>query len=326
MATPPKSAGTDELGDEIDAINARLDEHEARLDALEANGGSTPEPPDPEPPQPSGDWPDASNTGCSGSLSAYTGNMNVGSNVTIQDKKFPDNSTLRCQGSNIKIINCSLTTGNAWGFDCEGSNGIIIERCTIIGKNGSGQNSCILTGSNGKVRRCNLSKFENGVTCQDGACEVSDSYIHTLGSGPEGHVDGISIQGAQNGTVIRHNHVESYDTSCVFIKCDFGPITNTTVENNRLINAPGKACSYTVYSIRGNSGQTPTGTKIIGNTIQKGTWGYWSTEGSVTKTGNKDYQTGNSIDSQPGMMTAEGQEAAEARTIKSSQALGKKGK
>ena len=131
---------------------------------------------------------------------------------------------------------------------------------------------------------------------------VEANYIHDLNNTVEGHPDGISVQGAQNGTIIRDNHIEACGTSAIFLKCDFGPIVNTTVQHNRLKNMPTAKYAFPLYSVIGPKGTggtspgAPTGTVFKDNVIQKGQYGgYWAIDGSVAISGNVDYDTGVAI-------------------------------
>lgn len=320
MAKPPRSPATDDLGEEIDAINAKLANHETRIAALEAGGGTEPEPPDPEPPEPEpepGDWPNDSNTGCTGTLQSSTQTQFTTADQVVENKSFrADCIYIKARG--ITFRNCKIECTGYWGIDTEGGDDFTAERCTIIGPAPQSANSAIWLGPGGTIRQCNISKFENGIVCGDGKQTIEDNYIHDLGGAAEAHVDGISVQGGQDGTVIRHNHVEAYDTSCVFLKCDFGPVKNTTIENNRLINAPGKKTAATVYSVSGNAGGgPPTGTKFLNNVMEKGNWYYWSLEGTVTRTGNTDYHTGQNIDGASTAYDADTKKAAEAKRSRS---------
>lgn len=271
---------------------------QAQFDAYKASHPDAPAPPPvvvppPPPPPVSTGFPDATNTGPKGALTAYAGSMTISKAGTVIDSKKIA-GTLTVTAANVIIRNCQIDFDNYWGIDGGGASGMQVLDCKITGKGNSGNNTGVLTGAAGVVKRCNISMVENGIVMQNGACVAEDNYIHDLKAGPEGHYDCISVQGGQVNAVIRHNTLIGWDTSAVIIKCDFGPISGTLVENNLMKNqSSSQKFAYPVYSVKGNAGSTPTGTKVINNVIEKGAYGgYFSFEGTVTKQGNLDYVTG----------------------------------
>src|SRR5262249_10876073 len=137
-------------------------------------------------------------------------------------------------------------------------------------------NSAIV-GQGGKYLRNNIHGFEHGIKAQGGDL-IQDNYIHDLGAADghiasDGHIDGVLIQSG-SGTVVRHNQIEAWDTSCVFVADNLGEIANVTVDNNRLINSSGKRTAYCVYSLARDGGVT--GTRFTNNIMQRGAFGYAS--------------------------------------------------
>lgn len=233
-------------------------------------------------------WPSAATTG----VPPGTTLTNSGSRTITTAGAVVQNLNITGQiivkAANVTIKNCRINAGgNAWGIDSDGFNANV-QDCEIF----NGSNSAIL-GQGGQYLRLNLHGFDNGVTTQ-GGCLIQDCYIHDLGITSGAHVDGVSIQQGSN-TVVRHNRIESWDTSCVFIKNDFGPnpMRNHIVDNNLLINTPGKKTAVTVYSVSGPKGSV-TGTQFTNNIMEKGNYSpfYWSVDGTVTWTNNRDYVTG----------------------------------
>ena len=187
------------------------------------------------------------------------------------------------------IKNCSFTSFSGWGIDAEGSSGLWVDHCTMVGDGG---NSCIRTGANWKVTNCNLSKMDNGIMVQGGIGLAEGNYIHSLGTTADAHVDGIQWAGSQNGVIIRGNWIEAWDTSCVFIKCDWGPITNVVVEGNTLKNTYGRKTAATVYSYSVGT-KLATDIHFRNNRMEKGNWFYLATDNSTPEfTGNVDFVTG----------------------------------
>lgn len=192
--------------------------------------------------------PNATTTGAKGTLTTYTGSYTIsGSNVVIQDKIL--NNLLRVTGTNITIKNCRWTASSGWGVDCEGSTGVKIQNCTIVGSG----NSCVLTGDNTLVEYCDLSGYDNGIMLSGVSATLQYNYIHNLHPGSVGtaHVDGIQMGGGQNGVLIKGNSIRSWDTSCIIMKCDWdasSPIRNVTVDGNWLRNETGKQTAATIYA------------------------------------------------------------------------------
>jgi hypothetical protein len=238
-------------------------------------------------------FPDGSNTGVPpGTVLRKSGDFTVSTaGQTISGLDVT--GTIRVRANNVVIKNCRINCAGAWGIDSDGYNANVID-CEIF-SNGKGPGGVL--GQGGTYQRLNIYAMENGIVTQ-GDNQVLDCYIHDLGpaSGGAGdaHIDGISIQAGSN-TVVRHCRVESWDTSCIFVKSDFTEIHNITVDNNLLINTPGKKTAATVYSVVA-SGKPISGVSFTNNVLEKGRWYYASVEGNtVTWTNNIDYHTGAQI-------------------------------
>ena len=84
--------------------------------------------------------------------------------------------------------------------------------------------------------------------------------------------------------MIEHNTVESWDTSAIFIKNDFGPINDITVRNNLLygdLDRGDPAATIYVY------GPNTTNVSITNNYVEKGNWFYYATSNATpTISGN----------------------------------------
>jgi len=237
--------------------------------------------------------PDATTAGVQSgvALTPYTGPMTVTANGVVIENAII-NGTLRVTGDNVIIRNCLVQNYGAWGVDGEGAANIRIEHCDFIGTAGA-TNAAIL--GSGTFTGNDIRNSDNGIVLQGGASTVRDNYIHDLRGGSEAHIDGISVQGGQNGVVIEHNTVESWDTSCVFIKNDFGPINNITVRNNLLYGDADRgdpAATIYVY------GPNTTNVSITGNYVEKGNWFYYATNNAnPTISGNIEWN--NKIDPTP---------------------------
>jgi hypothetical protein len=224
-----------------------------------------------------------SGVGSSGALTNYTGSLNISTGGTVIENKTI-NGSLRISAQNVTVRNCKITGFSNWGIDADGSTGTIIDHCTMVGQSG---NSCILTGANGTVTNCDLSRMDNGIMIQSGTCLVEGNYIHDLNVG--GHVDGIQTGGPVSGVTIRGNWVESFDTSCIFLSNEFGLTQNVTITGNTLKNKGPTDPNRTSSTIYPNG----PGIKITNNRMERGKYGYLDYERSdLVFTGNVDFVTG----------------------------------
>jgi hypothetical protein len=233
-------------------------------------------------------WPDATTTGVpvattltnSGTVTVRT------AGATVQNLNITGQIIVRAQ--NVTVRNCRINANGAWwGIDADSHN-TNVRDCEIFNNNFG--NAAIL-GQGGTYLRLNIHGFENGIVTQ-GGCTVEDCYIHDLNGGPDAHVDGVSIQQGSD-TTVRHCRIESWDTSCVFIKNDFGSLSNHLVDDNLLINTPGKLTAYAVYSSQTGPSGTITGVTFSNNIMQRGNGGYASIDKNyVTWINNRDYITG----------------------------------
>lgn len=227
--------------------------------ATDPDGGGT------TPPPVTG-WPDASTTGAKGTLTASGNITTTGNNQIIKDKNC--SGTIRIVGnhSGVKIQNCSaqliaMVDGN--GNITAGAN-CIIEDCTIRGTGGGQQTGIQFGTAGGTVQRCDVSGVENGINIEAvNGGTIRDNYVHNLASpgNPDPHYDCIPMQGNQSNILVEHNNLVHPNglNACVFLKTDWGPVTNITVNNNRMIGG-----TMTVYADN-NPGKGMTGIKFTNN-------------------------------------------------------------
>ena len=61
------------------------------------------------------------------------------------------------------------------------------------------------------------------------------------------------------------------DTSCIFIKNDFGPVANVTVNHNKLMKEPGtEGPNFCVQANASGPSGTVTGIRVTNNFMEKG--------------------------------------------------------
>lgn len=269
------------------------------------------------------DWPDATNTGAKGTLTPWTGsNIFTTNGQVIENRSFISGAdqTIIVRANNVTFRNCYIqnlpnaqSTRNWWGVDQESGNNLRLEDCTIVGPgNGVESDSAVATnGTGATVLRCDISKFTNGVLANGSDSLIQDNWIHDMEGLANGHFDCIAVQGGQSNVNIQHNSIKCWDTAGVFIKTDYGAISNITVNNNRITNqSASKKASRPIYSINGNSNVgPPTGTVVTNNIIEKGAFSdgyYWDFGGTVTHYGNRDYDTNALIDNPAPVVTRTG--------------------
>jgi hypothetical protein len=238
-------------------------------------------------------WPDASNTGVpagitltpSGSITistpgAVVSGLNISGTVNIN----ANNVTLK----NVRVRSSSFAVVRIQA----GRSGVVIQDCEIdgVGTNNAGNHG--IAGEGATVRRCEIFNVENGITPQSSNSPwiIEDNYIHTLKASGSPHYDGIQVDGGLSNITIRHNTVinQHSQTAAVMIDNYFGPISNVTVDNNRLVGG-----GFTVYSDGQFSGGSITGVRFTNNRLGRGYWGYASiVNNSPTWTNNVDDVTG----------------------------------
>lgn len=317
----PKSEGTDALSDEIDALVAKDQEQDARLndidtmmaemnERLSALEKDNPDPPDPNPEPPMSDYPDENNTGAQGELEDYRGPMRISTNgAVIENQRI--NGDFAVGAKDVVIRNCEINPTGPWGLDASGADNCLLEAVTVTGKDRN--DSAVYMGTNSVARRLKLSGYVNGLIFGGGTQLLEDSLIYKLGGAPDEHFDGCVPRGGgfsvqengkqvdgipQVGVTIRHNTIYGRDTSCIFCKPDFGPVTDLLIEDNQLLGDPEAGPSgYPIYAVTNPSMPPIKGVVVKNNKIQKGRYGYASLEDNDPEwSGNVDYDTGEEIE------------------------------
>lgn len=262
---------------EIVILKATIETLEARIAELEA--GTTPPP---------SVWPNASNTGPTGTLISSGDIETSAPGQVIENKNITGFVNLRHNGCILR--NCQVS-GNVFvtADDC------IVEDTEVIL---SGWNSAISVhdgADRATIRRCDISNFENGIVFGSGSGHtVRDSYFHDpldyrLPSQP--HIDGIQFHGGTgHDSLIEHNNLDLYpEVSSSITMGNQTPgqgARNNTINNNRL--SGGTAVIYVEGS--DSSGVRITN-NLMGNSIFN-TYVSGSGRGTVFYSGNTDIVTG----------------------------------
>lgn len=262
-------ATIDQLREQIEALQARIDELE--------DGAPAPQPePEPETPQPPSTlmWPKSVATGYKGSLTAYTGPMEITKDGTVIENKRI-NGTLTVKAKNVIIRNSLVKVASYYGIlQDDGSTNLTVENVEVDGTGSSGMTGiAIQAGST--IRRCNIHGMVIGIKTWGSNFTVEDNYIHDLAetsSNPDKrHFDGIANLGASNGIIQRNAIImplKEGGTAAVFLSSQQGAVSNVKVLNNLL----GGQASYTAYAEK--AGKAMSGVVYDGNYIEKGIYGY----------------------------------------------------
>lgn len=245
-------------------------------------------------------FPDATNTGTSGALTAVPGTLTSGSgwswnasppfvNVTGNGANL---SNLDINGgiySNTNVTNVTINNCKCrWCWPQPGSDGWSIRDCDV-GYPTPVELSLIwfTDADNGTVLRCNIHGGENGVYISGSNTLVQDNFIHDMW--PSGSVGGAHVDGVQVDNIsctIEHNTIIGPVTggnSCITMT---GTSTNVIINNNRL-----RSSNYLVYFCYHASNQ------LTNNRMAEAGSGYWVNTtppgtGSPTISGNVNDDTG----------------------------------
>lgn len=221
-------------------------------------------------------WPNASNTGTTGVLTAVPGSATSGTGwswhgspdfymdvtsagVTVSNLDV--DGPIIVTAANVTISNCRVECDNIVGIqNATGAANVTVSDCTVVGPGGATGGGMSGVRNDGgvsfQVLRCNISGVENGVFHGGTSGLIQDNYIHDLVSELDdvsAHTDGIQLVGANesDGTTVRHNAVYSVHTNATsaFI---MGVSANVTVTNNKFRGGYGvmriyrdTTCSYT---------------------------------------------------------------------------------
>ncbi len=227
-------------------------------------------------------FPDASNTGVPAGVTLTPSGSIVVTKAGTVLKNLDIKGDIVVQAPNVTIENCRITSSSWQGINTNGNaDGLVVKNCDIDGQGKVAGSYGILAA--GTFIGNDIRGFENGIGVTGSNTIVKGNYIHDLKAPGEPHYDGVAMHGGQSNVLVEGNTISGTDTSDVFIKNDFGPISNVKVNNNYLIGNPG----YMVYVDARASGGAITGVSITNNQWEKGVYGYYAVESSnVTVSGN----------------------------------------
>jgi len=268
-------------------------------------------------------YPDATNTGWSGTASTtlvrgtntsgtgwdWTSNqLNItGASASLSGFDIPGNVVITGANSTLtqsRVAAGSNTDTNGMGIDVNAS-GVTLTHDTIAGGNNTTQGlDSGIKCHNGDPANCgsltietsDISNARSGI--QDVAGLVQDNYIHHLRHASGDHVNGITQNGSTQALDIEHNTVfnDTPDqTDAIGLFNDFGAESNVTVNNNFVAGG-----DYAIYGgDTGGSGGPPANDVITNNRFGQQffvTSGQFGTVVDTDAPSNGNVDTGNFFD------------------------------
>ncbi|MCR6502415.1 right-handed parallel beta-helix repeat-containing protein [Shinella sp. CPCC 101442] len=187
-------------------------------------------------------------------------------NATVSNMEIRGNIVI--EASNVTMRNVRLVSDVPWHAlrVMEGTTGFRLEDSEI---NGLGRTVNAIYGF-GTFLRNDIHGVENGINVVAPSI-VRGNYIHDLGAGPDGHYDGIEINGGHDIQIVGNRIVNEHDqTSAVMMNNEFSGLSRITIENNVLFGG-----GYTIYldGRKGGGDVDDTSIRITGNQIGGGRWG-----------------------------------------------------
>jgi hypothetical protein len=233
--------------------------------------------PTPPPPPPSDEWPNATNSGYLGPLSALTptkGRQITTDGAVIENQRIDtSDGELGIKAHNVTIRNCVFDVG-IWGvFLYNPYSGLVIEDSTFIG--GYQAAVGLSQAPDWRISRNNFHSGRDAIK-PGGSGIIEDNYFHDPATGGDAHNDVIQFSEA-DGVTIRHNWMRWADTSNIAMFENQGTFRNVTIDNNFLSRA-----GYLIYA----GGSTGSNIVITNNVMSE--WGWpdgWVTDFDI-KPGN----------------------------------------
>ena len=221
-------------------------------------------------------YPDATNTGTSGSLTTAACPGSVGSNAIIENKSF-SNCSFSITGTNVTVRNIKLTSSSASGAGITVQPGATasFSNVEVAGVSASQpvQYAILVSSHSASLPRVTIDKahIHDCIDCISADnTDITNSYFHAMRHPAGAHVDPIQCGGGDGcGLTVRHNTIfnEYSSTSAVAFFADFGVPRNSTLDNNLLAGG-----GYVVTGGNGVSNQysgKATGIRITNNRFAK---------------------------------------------------------
>ena len=153
----------------------------------------------------------------------------------------------------------------------DGLTGVRIEDVTVDGLGRSGSAGSMGIMGPATVLRSEVTGVENGFSPGSGSL-LQDNWVHALSAPGSPHIDGVQMDGDLSNIRVIHNTVDLREwtqTAAVMIDNYSGPITNISIDRNRLMGG-----GYTVYSDGQFNGGSITGVSFTNNHMLGGRYGF----------------------------------------------------
>ncbi len=212
------------------------------------------------------DWPNEKNTGATGVLKPYEGNMVISTDGAVVEN-LDIKGMISIRGRGVILRNCRIVSPNFYIVDCRAPD-IIVEHCTIDGVGFGNEGSIAINGS-GSFLYNNIFNVENAFGVGSNTI-IKHNYIHDLKASGSPHYDGIQMDGGQSNVWIEHNTIinDHDQTSAIMIDNWAGAIDNVVVTDNLLVGG-----GYTIY-VDGQFNNYPiTNVSITNNHMGTGGFG-----------------------------------------------------
>jgi hypothetical protein len=159
---------------------------------------------------------------------------------------------LEIKANNVTVRRSRITAGNFNAIRVySGFTGLQVVDSEVVGVNSVGNHcSVAVTGPGVTLTRVDIHDCEDGFHPGSNST-IQDSFIHNLWLGTDAtgtrvvdtHNDGVQVMSGSH-FVIRHNRIEigHNENATVFVKADFGPITDVVIDGNYLDGG-----SYTIF-------------------------------------------------------------------------------
>lgn len=187
-------------------------------------------------------------------------------NATVRDMEVRGNVVIEAR--NVTMRNVRLVSDMPWHAlrVMESATGFTLEDSEIDGR---GRTVNAIYGF-GTFLRNDIHGVENGINVVAPSI-IRGNYIHDLSAGPDGHYDGIEINGGHDIQIVGNHIVNEYDqTSAIMMNNEFSGLSRITIQNNVLSGG-----GYTIYlDGRKRGGEVDDASiRITGNQIGGGRWG-----------------------------------------------------
>jgi hypothetical protein len=224
---------------------------------------------------PNAGFPNADDTGPSGSLTSYSGPCTITSAGAVIDSK-----TVTCDLV-IKARGVVVRNSSIRGRIVSNTSGADVTVVDSLVDGGQQETFPSVSYQNITLSRVEVTGGQHSVQCSYN-CTVLDSWLHNqyLPRSSAGHVNAFISNGGSR-FVLRHNTLHCTPEPTASGGCtadaslfgDFGPISDATIDNN-LFKARSTGASYCLdagYNPAKPYGSNPTGVVVTDNVFERGT-------------------------------------------------------